>query len=213
MNRRRFFREGLRELLKPLGNAIDPLERAAHQLGKLDKISDPPQVRPIAKRPPISVPLQIWLRPPGALEDTRFRETCSRCGQCEQVCPAKCIKIDSTGTNGDGAPYIDVDSMPCVVCSGLECMRTCPSGALVPTSLNEIDMGTAEWKPGSCIRASGEECTICVDQCPLGSTAIELKEGAIHVIEDGCIGCGVCQYYCPTQPKSIAIIPKAARSD
>ena len=79
MNRRRFFREGLRELLKPLGHAISPLERAAHQLGALEdtvRSVSPPK----AKRP-----LDIWLRPPGALDEQQFRETCSRCGECVKV--------------------------------------------------------------------------------------------------------------------------------
>ena len=31
VNRRRFFREGLRELLKPLANAIDPVHEAVKQ--------------------------------------------------------------------------------------------------------------------------------------------------------------------------------------
>ncbi len=31
--------------------------------------------------------------------------------------------------------------------------------------------------PPRCLRTSGESCTICVDKCPLGSAAIELKAG------------------------------------
>jgi NAD-dependent dihydropyrimidine dehydrogenase PreA subunit len=61
------------------------------------------------------------------------------------------------------------------------------------------------------VRSKGEQCTICVDQCPLGATAIELREGKIDVHPLGCIGCGVCQYYCPTNPKSITVIPKSAK--
>ena len=29
---------------------------------------------------------------------------------------------------------------------------------------------------------------------------------------EGCIGCGVCQFECPTSPKSIVVVPKVARS-
>ena len=206
MNRRRFFREGLREFLKPLSHAISPLERAAQQLGALeDTVRNVGAVKP--KRP-----LDVWLRPPGALDEQQFRETCSRCGECVKVCPAKCIKIDESGARGAGAPYIEVDSMPCVVCTGLDCMQHCPSGALVPTALGDIDMGTAEWKPDLCVRSRGEPCQICVDQCPVGSVAIELKDNKIVVHEEGCIGCGVCQHHCPTSPKSIVIIPKSARA-
>jgi ferredoxin-type protein NapG len=72
-------------------------------------------------------------------------------------------------------------------------------------------MGTAVWNEMLCVRAQGESCQICVERCPLGSIAIEAKENAIEVHPSGCIGCGVCQYYCPTNPKSIVVIPKAAR--
>jgi len=72
-------------------------------------------------------------------------------------------------------------------------------------------MGTAVWKESTCLRTRGEPCTICIDQCPVGSVAIELREGKVHVIEDGCIGCGVCEHYCPTTPKSIVVTPRDAR--
>ncbi|MEA2735072.1 MAG: ferredoxin-type protein NapG, partial [Humisphaera sp.] len=113
----------------------------------------------------------------------------------------------------NGAPYIVAAEAPCVACDGLHCMQNCPSGALVFTPLVEIDIGTAEWKPQLCTRTVlGDDCRICVDQCPLGSAALVLDEaGRVKVIEDGCIGCGVCEHYCPTEPKSIVVIPKASR--
>jgi ferredoxin-type protein NapG len=203
VNRRAFFRAGLRELLKPLVSAVEPVEEAVRQLGALETARH-------AK--PRSVSLPVWLRPPGALPEREFLDTCSRCGACVQVCPAQCIKIDSGGTQGRGFPYINADFMACVVCETLACMQHCPSGALVPTALADIDMGTAEWREQTCLRASGEDCTICIDHCPIGIVAIELRAGKVHVIEDGCIGCGVCQHDCPTTPKSIVVIPKMARS-
>src|SRR5262249_18382118 len=140
---------------------------------------------------PARVPPNIWLRPPGALvPDQKFLDTCSRCGECVKVCPAQCIKIDSTGKSGKGAPYIDADAMACVVCDGLLCMPACPTGALALTPLADIDMGTAVWREATCVRSTGENCTICVDRCPLGSVAIELNGNAIEVHPDGCIGCG-----------------------
>ena len=41
--------------------------------------------------------------------------------------------------------------------------------------------------------------------------AIVLKDNTIVVKEEGCTGCGVCQYYCPTYPKSITIKSKAEK--
>jgi ferredoxin-type protein NapG len=190
VNRRRFFQESLRELLRPLS---ETLEKAANDLAAME-----PE--------PKKVVLPI-LRPPGALPGNAYLETCSRCTACVRVCPAQCIKIDTTGKRGDGAPYIDADTAACLVCTGLYCMPACPSGALQITALNDIHMGTAAWNSESCVRTSGEDCSICVDHCPLGTFAIELINGNVVVHEKGCIGCGVCQHDCPTTPKSITVIP------
>jgi ferredoxin-type protein NapG len=96
-------------------------------------------------------------------------------------------------------------------------MNRCPSGALIPVPLLDIDMGTAVWREQSCLRTtrdqngSTQDCTICVDHCPLGSAAIELQRNRVVVKPLSCIGCGVCQQDCPTSPKSITVIPKSAR--
>ncbi len=204
IDRRRFFRRGLSELLKPLAEATKPIERALAELESLDHRILPEQARP-------TYPLKILLRPPGALAGRDFLDTCSRCAVCVAVCPAHCIKIDTSGTVAGGFPYIVASESPCVVCDGLHCMQNCPSGALVFTPAADIDMGTAEWKEHLCVRSSGQECRICVDQCPMGEVAITLDEaGKVVVKEDGCIGCGVCEHQCPTVPKSIVVNPRGA---
>lgn len=193
--RRRFFAQAVRELLRPLAEAVEPLEQAAHQLGQIQTPRD--------RQPG-------WLRPPGAINESVFAQTCIRSGNCVRVCPAQCIKIDPAGGIAGGAPYIEPDIMPCVLCDGLLCMHTCPSRALLPTELNLIRMGTAEWNDYTCLRSSGENCTICIDRCPIGTAAIELSEGKVLVHERGCVGCGVCQHDCPTNPKSIVVRPHRA---
>ena len=190
VNRRRFFRESLRELLRPLSES---LETAANALGAIES----------SKR---TIPLRQWLRPPGALPESQFLETCSGCAACVRVCPVQCIGIDATGNRGDGAPFIDPDATACAVCDGLYCMPACPTGALQIVPLTQIDMGTALWHPDSCLRGRGEDCTICIDHCPIGSFAIELRDDKVLVHDNGCIGCGVCQHDCPTNPKSITVI-------
>src|SRR6186997_173190 len=81
IDRRRFFRQGLRELLKPLAQAAEPLNEVVRQLNQLDKFgsaaADP------YHSPAAPIPVQEhWHRPPGALPEKQFLETCSRCGQC-----------------------------------------------------------------------------------------------------------------------------------
>jgi ferredoxin-type protein NapG len=203
MNRRRFFREGLRELLRPLGGAVDKFAEAARQIGDLESMVSSSSAAP----QPSPMP-DTWLRPPGAVSESMFNGMCTRCGDCVRACPAQCIQMEPASNKALGAPYIDPDHSPCVVCDSLSCMSSCPTGALVPLTKEAIDMGTALWHEDTCLRRDGGSCTLCVDKCPLGSEAICLREGRIEVISEGCIGCGVCQHACPTYPKSIAVIPR-----
>ena len=149
------------------------------------------------------------LRPPGALPEPAFVDTCQRCGQCAEVCPAEAIKAyrgpDETLHD---TPYIDPQDQACVACDGLLCMSACPSGALHPVPLQQIRMGLARVDQTICVRRDDNDCRVCLDNCPLGEKALNLDEkGAIAVLADGCIGCGVCQWTCPTSPKAIVVDP------
>ena len=207
VNRRRFFREGLRELLRPLAQAIEPIEKVTRELSRLDEQYSPPAPAPYHYEPE---PQRHWLRPPGSKPEEQFLHDCSRSGECVRVCPANAIKIDYGYMEGNGAPYIDANEMACVLCDGLYCMASCPSGALQPTPREEIDIGTAVWHSDLCLRTQGQECTVCVDKCPVGEKAIRLTEGGtVEVIAEGCTGCGVCQHDCPTIPKSITVTPRS----
>jgi ferredoxin-type protein NapG len=210
MNRRRFFREGLLELFRPLAGAADKFAEVANQIGNLEELAAAKQkaVAPTpVPQPAPEAALAPVLRPPGAVSESMMTNICSRCGECTRVCPAQAIKLDPWGSTAGGVPYIDPDDVACAVCEGLACMSHCPTGTLVITAREEIDMGTAVWHEDTCHRRDGGDCTICVDHCPLGPAAIVLREGRIEVIEDGCIGCGVCQHDCPSYPKSITVTP------
>ena len=217
MDRRRFFRQGLRELFKPLARAAGPLEQVIQQIAAMDDEAAAAVAHQEARAATAAAvaatpnPLAPVLRPPGAVPEQQFRDTCSRCGDCVRVCPAQCIKIDPAGLRGNGVPFVDVDAAACVLCDGLLCMHACPTGALVPTPLGDIDMGTAGWHAQTCLRtAKGEPCTTCVDVCPVGEVAIGLLGNDVQVKSDGCTGCGMCQTHCPTLPKSITVTPRAA---
>jgi len=205
MDRRRFFRAGLAELMKPLDAAVRPLEQVAREVAKLEEPWPPPRkyTTPTYDQP--------WLRPPGALPEGEFRSRCTRSGDCVRACPVQAIQIDGLAEKGGGYPYIEPSTQACVVCASLACMHVCPSGALQPVPRYDIDMGTAEWFSDTCVRTHGQECTLCVEKCPVGAVAIELQEGKVVVHPDGCTGCGTCQQVCPTDPKSIIVMPKSAR--
>ncbi|HET6248830.1 MAG TPA: 4Fe-4S dicluster domain-containing protein [Tepidisphaeraceae bacterium] len=227
MNRRRFFREGLFELLKPLDRVVRPIEELAKQVGKLDEMQ-PRQSRPPVevKRAPNTVSYSApssqgtddvddtkhFIRPPGARSEQDFLNICSRCGNCVHACPVNAIQLDYSQSRAGGAPYIDPDSSACVMCDGLSCMSQCPSSALMIVPREEIDIGTAAWNSGLCLRTvTGEPCTLCVDHCPVGTAALEVVDNHVIVHEDHCTGCGACQNNCPTSPKSIVVTPKSQR--
>jgi MauM/NapG family ferredoxin protein len=182
-DRRAFFREVLRRVVEPAADFVE---------GQLESTG--------MKEGP-------FLRPPGALGEEAFLETCHRCGSCIEACPANAIlPLKAQQKELEGTPYIDPIHQPCVVCDDLACMSVCPSGALQIVHREEIRIGLAVLNEASCIRTEEEPCRICADLCPVGDSAIEAKEAMpIVVQEDGCIGCGVCEHVCPTSPKSIKI--------
>lgn len=182
-DRRNFFRSAFLRIAEPISEIID------------DQFLDPP----IGDR--------NYLRPPGALSEDDFLSVCSRSGKCVEACPAMAIfPLNSPDPRLDGTPMIDPDQQPCVVCTSLACMAICPSGALRSVEIGEIAMGLAIFDHDFCLNAKGIDCRHCVEACPIGDGAIRWN-GKIEVISEGCIGCGVCQHQCPTDPKAITVQP------
>ena len=187
--RRGFFKEALNQLIQPVAEFLD------------DQVGDHLFAEDSGQR--------VVFRPPGALPEAEFLETCHRCGNCVKNCPANAIQpLLSNNTSLANTPYIDPDEQPCVICDSLACMYVCPSGALQPVYAEDIKIGVAVFTAETCLRTNEVDCTYCVDTCPIGSDAIHLtSDGSVAVIDAGCTGCGVCQYACPTSPKSIVIEP------
>ncbi len=190
--RRGFFKEALNQLIQPVAEFLD------------DTVGDHLLAEDAEQR--------VIFRPPGALPEAEFLETCHRCGNCVKNCPANAIQpLQSSDASIANTPYIDPDEQPCVICDSLACMYVCPSGALQPVYAEDIRIGLAVFTVETCLRTKDVECTYCVDTCPIGEEAIRLtSDGVVEVLGSGCTGCGVCQYACPTAPKSIVIKPLAA---
>lgn len=206
MDRRRFFREGLGRLLGQVQKAAEPVARFAREMEKLE--SPPPSGTPAAPARPVTLPL--LLRPPGALPEAEFAAACSRCGLCVKACPVECIRIDGAPGNNpaSGFPHVIAEAKACVACEDLSCMKVCPTGALQLVPRATINMGRAVWGQGKCVRPDGDECTRCVEACPMGTAAIDVDGPEGIVVKDGCIGCGSCQHACPTTPRAIVVVPR-----
>lgn len=221
VDRRGFFSEGLRKMLRPVGDLIEERLKGFEEARWTD--SKHPATPPSSHRPaggPAHAPapihteggsLERFLRPPGALPEEEFLSTCATSGECVGACPVTAIRpATSDDTRLDGRPVIEANLQACVVCDDLACMKACPTGALQEVPVEAIRMGTAELDEELCLRSHGEDCQICVDKCPLGSAALELVsfDSEVLVHAEGCVGCGVCQMYCPTEPAALEVRPR-----
>lgn len=156
-----------------------------------------------------------WLiRPPGAREADLLNR-CIRCGECVKVCPTVGLQpiVLESGWEGLWTPALIARLGWCSYDCNL-CGQVCPTGAIPRLTLEEkrrAVMGIVRIDRDRCIPwAHLRVCTVCYDTCPLPEKAIELeKTEAVdelgqkliirrpHVLEELCIGCGVCEYNCP----------------
>lgn len=152
---------------------------------------------------------QKYFRPPGALPEMAFLAACTRCGACESVCPPHAIfPVPSSGGLAAGTPSIDPRTQPCIACTDMPCVRSCPTGALTlpPTGWEGYRMGALEFFPERCVTYRGTACRVCADACPVGDKALAIDEAGHPVVRvEGCVGCGVCVRECITSPSSFQL--------
>ena len=48
-------------------------------------------------------------------------------------------------------------------------------------------------------KCKGVECQKCINICPVGAISIDLKTKKAKIDPDVCIGCGSCEFVCPTK--------------
>lgn len=201
MDRKRFFKEGIKELGKaayktPAGewfdrrlhgfaNMLDPqgldsFEKRARESQKAE--SEETQFH--APAFPYGLP-----RPPGAAAD--FQKKCTQCGDCIIACPYGVLFHTQTG------PVLDPNLEACRLCEDYPCIEACDEGALLPLANGTVPgFGTAIIDSDSCLnRPKQKQCKICVSECPIdGMVNRRGKEPEIEV----CTGCGICVAECPT---------------
>lgn len=71
-------------------------------------------------------------------------------------------------------------------------------------------MGVAAVHHISCLRTRGEDCQLCIEQCPVGDSALHINNHDRIEVLDACTGCGICEFACPTAPPAIEITPTTA---
>lgn len=166
-------------------------------------------VEPITQRQPPTM-----IRPPGALS-ADFSALCIRCGACVRVCPTQGLQpsLFEGGVQNLFTPRLAPRLGPCTFnCNA--CGQVCPTEAIPPLELEvkqAMVIGLASIDRDRCLPwAYNIPCIVCEEACPVADKAITLEEVEVvsgegetvllqrpSVIQELCIGCGICEYQCP----------------
>lgn len=160
--------------------------------------------------------LQRPLRPPGALDESRFAGVCTRCGNCVRACPAGIIGRD-LGQGGWASLLTPVLSFRHDYCREdcTRCTQVCPSGAIERLRGDDkakMRLGLPRVDMNVCLLAEDRECSACARNCPYDAIRYVFSEAryTLSPLIDAtkCTGCGACEAACPTAPKkAIVILP------
>ena len=154
---------------------------------------------------------QTPLTPPGSLSFDHFAQRCTGCQLCVSECPNEVLR-PSSDLMHLMLPVMSYEQGHCrPECT--RCSEVCPAGAILKVDKKEkssIQIGHAVWIKKNCVPITDEvECGNCARHCPTG--AIEMvpldenneESPMIPAInEAACIGCGACEYVCPSRPFS-----------
>ncbi len=157
------------------------------------------------------------VRPPGVEDESEFQARCLRCSQCMKVCPTSGLQPAIFEASLEGlwtprlVPRLGYCDYGCNACG-----QVCPSGAIPRLDLarkREQVLGVAVIDRDLCLPwAHGIPCIVCEEMCPTPEKAVRLEEVTVtddrgeqavvqrpYVLQDVCIGCGICEYQCPVE--------------
>ncbi|MBD1388270.1 ferredoxin-type protein NapF [Neiella sp. HB171785] len=142
----------------------------------------------------------LVVRPPHALAESQFTETCTRCEKCIAVCPTNII-VKGSG----GFPEIDfgAGAKECELCN--KCVEACQDDAL-----NAANEPVWRWQltlnEQACLPFQGVACRSCGEYCADSAIRFQPKIGGQftpELILEACTGCGACIHPCPTNALQI----------
>ena len=154
---------------------------------------------------------QTPLTPPGSLSFDHFAQHCTGCQLCVSECPNEVLR-PSSDLMHLMLPVMSYELGHCrPECT--RCSEVCPAGAIIKIDKDEkssIQIGHAVWIKKNCVPITDEvECGNCARHCPTGAIEmVSLDENDEEspmipaINEAACIGCGACEYVCPSRPFS-----------
>ena len=131
------------------------------------------------------------IRPPGALSEIDFADTCTACGDCVIACPEK-IVVKGSG----GYPEIDFRCGECTFCNA--CIDACTEQALshrVKPALR-IRLRVDD----HCLARRQVVCQTCGDSCEADAIRFPPQLGVVAIPQidaASCTACGACVAACP----------------
>ena len=149
--------------------------------------------------------------PFGAVSLRHFHQHCTRCQLCVSQCPNDVLR-PSTSLDRLMLPEMSYENGWCrPECT--KCSEVCPAGAILeitPEEKTAIHVGTASVDLDLCVvNRDNVHCGNCARHCPAGAIKMVRKnpddENSLlipTVLEDRCIGCGACEFLCPSRPYS-----------
>lgn len=148
------------------------------------------------------------ITPPGSASRQHFNQHCTSCHLCVSKCPSHVLKpaFKEYGLEGMMQPTVNFErgfcNFDCTVCGDI-----CPNGAIRPLTLEQkhlTQMGTVVFIKENCIvHTDGTSCGACSEHCPTQAIAmVPYKDGLTipQTNADICVGCGGCEYVCPSRP-------------
>ncbi|GAB6094367.1 4Fe-4S binding protein [Desulfatiferula olefinivorans] len=198
---------------------VNPQRRALMALMGLAVLGFPGKLFAQVVRPPVYVKNTIPVRrrhpitPPGSRSIGDFTSACTACYLCVSRCPGKVLQpgLAPYGTQGLLMPHMDNAKGFCnATCK--TCGEVCPTGAILPLTLESkqsIQIGVVHLILDNCIVITQKtECGACSEHCPTKAVFMVIENGlGVPTINPSvCIGCGACEYACPSMPhKSIYV--------
>jgi len=134
------------------------------------------------------------IRPPWSNPEDLFKEQCTSCNDCIDLCPTKII------FSGQGQlPEIDFSNGECIFCE--ECVEACKADAFnhAPAAIPWTLKATIS---KDCLSFKNIHCMICKEQCETEAISFTHQAGHVpypYLNPELCTGCGACFQPCPNQ--------------